>query len=68
MVCVSAFLYKQAVQPAAGNMIYDEFQDSVASFSELEMRLSHIQPAEILYPRGVSKPLQNMLTEWKRYR
>ena len=56
------------MQPAAGNMMYDEFQESVASYSELQMRLSHIQPAEILFPRGSSKSLQNMLMEWKKYR
>ena len=49
-------------------MIYDEFQDNMESFSELETRLSHLQPAEVLYPKGASKPLVNMLNQWKKYR
>lgn len=49
-------------------MVYDEFTDSASSFSELEMRLSHLQPAELLYPQGSSKALESTLTEWKRYR
>ena len=56
----------QAVQPSAGNMIYDEFQDRTDSFSELETRLSHIQPAEVLYPSGASKPLVDMMKEWRK--
>ena len=49
-------------------MVYDEFQDSIESFAELETRLSHLQPAEILYPKEASKNLINMLSEWKKCR
>ena len=58
----------QAVQPSAGNMIYDEFQDNTDSFSELETRLSHLQPAEVLYPKGASKSLITMLNHWRKCR
>ena len=58
----------QAVQPSAGNMVYDEFVDNMASFSQLEMRLSHLHPAEILYPHGTPKALEESLLQWKRYR
>ena len=58
----------QAVQPSAGNMVYDEFVDSMASFSRLEMSLSHLQPAEVLYPHGTPKALEETLLQWKRYR
>jgi DNA mismatch repair ATPase MutS len=49
-------------------MIYDEFQDNLESFSELETRLSHLQPAEVLYPKGTSKPLVAMLNQWRKCR
>ena len=49
-------------------MIYDEFQDDIETFSELEMRLSHLQPAEVIYPKGASKPLVAMLNQWRKYR
>jgi len=58
----------QAVQPSAGNMVYDEFIDSIDSFSQLEMTLSHLSPAEVLYPHGTSKALEETLLQWKRYR
>lgn len=48
-------------------MVYEQFSDSVSSLSELQLRLSHLQPAEILYPRGCSTLLEDALTDWKRY-
>ena len=57
----------QAVQPAVGNMVYEQFSDSVSSLSELQLRMSHLQPAEILYPRGCSTLLESALTDWKKY-
>ena len=57
----------QAAQPAVGNMVYEQFADSPASLSELQLRLSHLQPAEILYPQGCSKLLDDTLTAWKKY-
>lgn len=47
--------------------MYDQFQDNVDMFSELEMRLSHIQPVEILFPQGSSKRLEHVLMDWKMY-
>ena len=57
----------QAVQPSAGNMIYDEFQDCLDSFSELETRLTQIQPVEILYSEDCSPRLKQTLMDWKNY-
>ena len=57
----------QAVQPSTGSMIYDEFQDSLDSFSELETRLAQIQPVEILYPLDCSPKLKQSLLDWKNY-
>jgi DNA mismatch repair protein MSH3 len=48
-------------------MVYDQFQDSTSSLSELELRLSHLQPAEILYPRSSSSTLEASLINWKKY-
>jgi DNA mismatch repair ATPase MutS len=59
--------WSQAVQPAVGVMVYDQFQDSTSSLSELELRLSHLQPAEILYPRSSSSTLEASLINWKKY-
>lgn len=56
----------QAVQPSTGNMVYDEFQDSTDTLSELETRLSHMRPVEVLYRAGCSsRRLQRVLEDWK---
>jgi DNA mismatch repair protein MSH3 len=66
MACLAMY-WSQAVQPAVGVMVYDQFQDSTSSLSELELRLSHLQPAEILYPRSSSSTLEASLINWKKY-
>ncbi|XP_060066671.1 DNA mismatch repair protein Msh3-like [Ylistrum balloti] len=38
-----------AIQPSTGDVVYDSFEDN-AMHGELEARLSHIQPSEILVP------------------
>ena len=58
----------QAVQPTTGNMLYDEVTDDCASFSELETRFSHVQPAELLYPADVSRALDGTLSEWATHK
>lgn len=62
------FIRPQAVQPTAGNIVYDQFSDDVNLLSGLKSRLSHLQPAEVLYPQGVSRAVENSFLEWKRYR
>ena len=47
--------------------MYDQFQDSADMFSELETRLSHVQPVEVLFPRGGSRRLEQVLREWRAY-
>ena len=51
-----------------GNIVYDEFADSATLLSELKTRLSHLEPAEVLYPQGTSAALESTLVEWKRHR
>lgn len=48
-------------------MVYDEFRDNADTFSELETRLSHLQPLEVLYPQGSSRRLEQMLMDWKLF-
>ncbi len=55
--------------------MYDEFTETSPSSSsssfpstQLETRLSHLQPVEILYPKTASRGLENTLMEWKRFR
>lgn len=48
-------------------MVYDEFHDNADTFSELETRLSHLQPLEVLYPQGSSRRLEQMLMDWKLF-
>lgn len=51
-----------AVQAATGSVVYDQFVDS-SMRSELETRLAHLQPAELLLPPvgTVSKPTERLL-------
>ncbi len=63
----------QVVAPCTGKMVYDVFTEesscsSSVSYTQLESRLSHIQPVEILYPEGISGGLEDALIEWKRLR
>ena len=48
-------------------MVYDQFSDSVSSLSELQLRLAHLQPAEILFPQSCSAILEDALLNWKKY-
>ncbi|XP_077988845.1 DNA mismatch repair protein Msh3-like [Glandiceps talaboti] len=49
-----------AVQPATGDIIYDEFEDN-NSRSELETRISHIQPVELLLPMTLSENSEKII-------
>jgi DNA mismatch repair protein MSH3 len=52
------------VQLATGDIIYDTFDDSTLR-SELETRLQHIQPVEILIPNDlVTTTTKKMLDSW----
>ena len=64
---VPCYIFSQAVQPSAGNIVYDQFTDSVDGYGELEMRLTHVQPVELLYPTDSSKRLEQVLMDWKVY-
>ncbi|KAM5300159.1 DNA mismatch repair protein Msh3 [Ctenodactylus gundi] len=48
------------VQPATGEVVTDSFQDS-ASRTELETRLSSLQPAELLLPTDLSQPTESLV-------
>ena len=49
-----------AVQPATGDIIYDDFEDGWMR-SELETRLLHIAPCEFLIVGGVSKATEKLV-------
>ncbi|CAO1633762.1 unnamed protein product [Sympodiomycopsis kandeliae] len=51
-----------AVQAATGSVVYDQFVDS-SMRSELETRLAHLQPAELLLPpvESLSRPTEKLL-------
>ena len=51
----------QAVQPSTGDIIHDCFEDN-SSRSELETRLAHIQPVEILLSQNVSEATMRLVT------
>ncbi|XP_008851539.1 DNA mismatch repair protein Msh3 [Nannospalax galili] len=48
------------VQPATGEVVFDSFQDS-ASRSELETRISSLQPVELLLPSDLSEPTEMLI-------
>ncbi|CAL1530222.1 unnamed protein product [Lymnaea stagnalis] len=48
------------VDPGTGNVIYDEFDDAVMH-SELEMRLAHLQPVEIVISSAASDDLKHFI-------
>ncbi|KAL0947064.1 hypothetical protein HGRIS_013205 [Hohenbuehelia grisea] len=51
-----------AISPSTGDIVWDEYQDGVMRI-ELETRLVHTRPAELLLPRkGLSKPTEKMLS------
>ncbi|XP_052101341.1 DNA mismatch repair protein Msh3-like isoform X2 [Mytilus californianus] len=49
-----------AVQPSTGDIIYDFFNDDDTR-SELETRITHIQPAEILIPCNLSSKTEKII-------
>ncbi|KAF1803060.1 muts domain V-domain-containing protein [Mucor lusitanicus] len=49
-----------AVQPSTGDIIYDTFEDTYMR-SELETRLLHIEPSELLIPGLLSKPTEKLV-------
>uniref|UniRef100_A0A2K5CCT3 DNA mismatch repair protein MSH3 n=1 Tax=Aotus nancymaae TaxID=37293 RepID=A0A2K5CCT3_AOTNA len=48
------------VQPATGEVVFDSFQDS-ASRSELETRMSSLQPVELLLPSALSEQTEILI-------
>ncbi|WWC68667.1 uncharacterized protein I206_102599 [Kwoniella pini CBS 10737] len=53
-----------SVVPGTGEVVWDEFDDSQVR-SELETRLTHLQPAELLLPKaGLSKATEKVLAHY----
>ncbi|WWC60269.1 uncharacterized protein I303_102837 [Kwoniella dejecticola CBS 10117] len=53
-----------SVVPGTGEVVWDEFDDSQVR-SELETRLTHLQPAELLLPKsGLSRATEMVLTHF----
>ncbi|OCF34115.1 DNA mismatch repair protein MSH3 [Kwoniella heveanensis BCC8398] len=53
-----------SVIPSTGEVVWDEFDDSQIR-TELETRLTHLAPAELLLPKhGLSKPTQKVLNHY----
>ncbi|XP_030832222.1 DNA mismatch repair protein Msh3 [Strongylocentrotus purpuratus] len=53
-----------AVQPATGDVIYDSFHDN-GHLSELDTRLHHIQPVELLLPETLSDKTEKLLKDFR---
>ncbi|KAI9489627.1 muts domain V-domain-containing protein [Zychaea mexicana] len=49
-----------AVQPATGDVTYDSFEDGYMR-SELETRILHIEPCELLLPHALSKATEKVV-------
>ncbi|XP_062941749.1 DNA mismatch repair protein Msh3 isoform X2 [Cynocephalus volans] len=56
----NVFIGIVGVQPATGEVVFDSFQDS-ASRSELETRISRLQPVELLLPSDLSEPTEMLI-------
>jgi len=56
----------QVVQPATGEVVYDGFQDT-APRPDLETRLTHFQPSEVIVPDCVSMETRRLLTSLHAY-
>ena len=54
-------LDSQAVQPSTGDIIFDEFTDGRFR-SELETRILHLQPSELLLPPTLSRPTEKLVS------
>ncbi|GAA6022808.1 hypothetical protein JCM11491_006414 [Sporobolomyces phaffii] len=49
-----------AVMPSTGEVVWDEFEDGLMR-SELETRLLHLQPSELLLQKDLSRPTESMV-------
>ncbi|XP_032133058.1 DNA mismatch repair protein Msh3 isoform X4 [Sapajus apella] len=56
----NVFIGIVGVQPATGQVVFDSFQDS-ASRSELETRMSSLQPVELLLPSALSDQTEMLI-------
>ncbi|XP_017363032.1 DNA mismatch repair protein Msh3 isoform X4 [Cebus imitator] len=56
----NVFIGIVGVQPATGEVVFDSFQDS-ASRSELETRMSSLQPVELLLPSALSEQTEMLI-------
>ncbi|KAJ3864053.1 DNA mismatch repair protein MSH3 [Lentinula novae-zelandiae] len=55
-----------SVCPSTGDVVYDEFEDTLMRL-ELETRLAHLKPAELLCSRdGLTRPTEKLLAELTR--
>jgi DNA mismatch repair protein MSH3 len=52
-----------AVHLSTGDIIYDAFDDGFMR-TELETRLLHIEPSEILVPPSLSSPSSKVIRQW----
>lgn len=55
-----SFLDLQAIQPSTGDIIYDSFHDN-STRQELETRVHHIKPVEMLLPECLSPETEKLL-------
>lgn len=53
----------KAVQPVSGNVIYDTFKDTSLR-QELETRLEHINPVDLLIPGNLSENSKKCIQDW----
>jgi len=53
----------QGIQPATGDLVYDQFEDGVFR-TELETRVAHLRPTELLRPPVLSRPTERFLAHW----
>uniref|UniRef100_A0A8I5R1T5 DNA mismatch repair protein MSH3 n=1 Tax=Papio anubis TaxID=9555 RepID=A0A8I5R1T5_PAPAN len=56
----NVFIGIVGVQPATGEVVFDSFQDSAAR-SELETRISNLQPVELLLPSALSEQTEMLI-------
>jgi len=54
----------QAVHPATGDVLYDEFTDTTSSTTLLDTRMTHIQPVELMHPQHLSEGTLQTLQYW----
>ncbi|KAJ8303888.1 hypothetical protein KUTeg_017471 [Tegillarca granosa] len=52
----------EAIQPATGDVIYDCFEDNEMR-SELETRISHIQPVEMIIPHSLTEKTERLIQD-----